>query len=451
MFKKIVMALSLTTIATAFWAGILALTLSAEAPVEKAKVIKHGRGHVKAKNLAELRARSNALHGHRLRAIPKVTAASWDCRTLGYVPPIVDQGQCGSCWDFSGTGVSESALIKAGILKNDGSGALSEQYTLDCGNNGGCNGDDNTTVLAWALKTGLPLTSAYGPYQAEAGKCKYTSAMTLYKISQWGFAGNESGVTAVQDIKNAMVTYGPIGCAVAAGGGWWDSGTGTDTGTSRDIDHDVILVGWDDTHDNGDSTKGAWIMRNSWGTSWGVGGYAWMKYGADSIGTEAVWASATPPAPVPNVPVINSSLTASAVVGVPFTYQISASNAPQSWAAAPLPAWLTISSYGILSGTPQAPETDTIVLSAINAAGTGTASLTLTVTTTPPPPSPTPIPSNVTITLTTDQVQSVIGQSGSVVIHGSMTLIELMAALQKCSLQPPPQMPCQTCPPPAAK
>jgi C1A family cysteine protease len=35
-------------------------------------------------------------------------------------------------------------------------------------------------------------------------------------------------------------------------------------------------------------------MRNSWGTSWGTGGYAWIKYGAYQIGTEAVFALVKP-------------------------------------------------------------------------------------------------------------------------------------------------------------
>lgn len=218
-----------------------------------------------------------------------------------------------NCWDFSGSGMCTVAFIKAGQIPNSTNGC-SEQYTLDCGQNGGCNGDDNVTVLQWCKATGLPLDKDYGvTYQASSGRCASTSAMKLYKISDYGFCTNGgNGVANVQDIKNAIVAYGCVGCGVAAGGGWWNSGTGTDTANGQDIDHDVILVAWDDTHDNGDGSKGAWIMRNSWGTSWGdkcantanpnpvEAGYGWMKYGADSIGTEAVWAvaaSVKPPNP----------------------------------------------------------------------------------------------------------------------------------------------------------
>src|SRR5205823_2027288 len=100
-----------------------------------------------------------------------------------------------SSWNFSGTGVVEIALVKAGRLRLDQ--PLSEQYTMDCGSNGGCNGDDNTTVLEWAKKTGLPLTSEYGPYQADSGRCK-SAAGQLYKVHDWGFV-DHSGYNTVSD------------------------------------------------------------------------------------------------------------------------------------------------------------------------------------------------------------------------------------------------------------
>ncbi len=156
-------------------------------------------------------------------------------------------------------------------------------------------------VLDWAKKTGLPLTSDYGPYNASAGSCKWKQGMALNKVDDWGFAdaNGGNGVTPVQDIKNAIVLYGCVGCAVAAGGdSFWNSGQGIGTGTSHSIDHDVGIIGWDDSK----GPKGAWLMRNSWGASWGDGGYAWVAYGAYDLGTEAVWAvvkSIIPPTPPP--------------------------------------------------------------------------------------------------------------------------------------------------------
>ncbi|WP_447984695.1 C1 family peptidase [Nitrospira sp. Nam74] len=52
--------------------------------------------------------------------------------------------------------------------------------------------------------------------------------------------------------------------------------------------HAVVIVGWDDE-------KGAWRVRNSWGTGWGESGYAWVKYNNNAIGWDTVWAVAKKP------------------------------------------------------------------------------------------------------------------------------------------------------------
>lgn len=263
------------------------------------KVYHTGRKPLPAATVKQLLAQARGRHGDLIARLPKVTAASFDCRQNGWVPPIRDQGQCGSCWDFSGSGVVTSALIKAGQIPNSSNGC-SEQYTLDCGQNGGCGGDDNITVLQWAKATGLPLDKDYGvSYRASSGRCQYKSGMTMYKLSDWGFCdqSNTSGVPSVDSIKKAMVTYGPIGVGIDASG--LGDGTGIISGTGHSIDHDVILVGWDDSKGNG----GCWIMRNSWGTSWGAAcggteaGYCYIQYGAWDVGTEACWALATPTKP----------------------------------------------------------------------------------------------------------------------------------------------------------
>jgi PKD repeat protein len=97
-------------------------------------------------------------------------------------------------------------------------------------------------------------------------------------------------------------------------------------------------------------------------------------------------------APVP--PAITSSLTANATVGTPFSYQITASNSPTSFAAVGLPAGLAINqTTGLISGTPNAAGTSNVTIGATNPAGTGSATLTLTVTTTPTAPAITSAPS----------------------------------------------------------
>ncbi len=79
-------------------------------------------------------------------------------------------------------------------------------------------------------------------------------------------------------------------------------------------------------------------------------------------------------------PILTSALTAQALAGQPFAYQITASNEPNSYSATGLPAGLTCdATTGIVSGTPAVAETCTVTLGAANAGGTGSAQLTLTV------------------------------------------------------------------------
>ena len=82
-------------------------------------------------------------------------------------------------------------------------------------------------------------------------------------------------------------------------------------------------------------------------------------------------------------PVITSRATAGGTVGTPFSYQITATNSPSSYAATGLPAGLALNSTtGLISGTPSAAATSTVSLTATNSNGTGTATLAITITAT---------------------------------------------------------------------
>lgn len=79
-------------------------------------------------------------------------------------------------------------------------------------------------------------------------------------------------------------------------------------------------------------------------------------------------------------PRITSPDTASGIVGVPFSYQITADQAIATWGATPLPPGLTVNTTtGLISGTPTAVGTTSVGLSATNGNGTGTKTLTLTI------------------------------------------------------------------------
>lgn len=255
------------------------------------------KGHVRHPHKDHMIALSHHRHRAMLRSALAVTPpSSWDSRAHGWVGPVQNQEQCGSCWDFSGTGMIDIAYNKAGIGGGPDTFVLSNEYMLSCCSNGKCNGDDNVTVLNWAKAHGLPLKSdygAYGPYpdsqNIKIPACAWNSKMNMYKISDWGFAQGDAdyGVASTPHIKSAIMQYGSVGAAIAFddAAARYTSGVFTGSG-STEIDHDIILVGWDDS-----KGSGAWILRNSWGSDWGEDGYMWIEYGANLVGTEAVWCS----------------------------------------------------------------------------------------------------------------------------------------------------------------
>lgn len=364
----------------------------------------HPRGHNHpTKETLEARHRiSNAKHTAFLKDLPVITVAVYDSRPKGFVPPVGNQKSCGDCYIWSGTKVCSAAQMVAGVVKADGKFMLSPQYFLDCQNVGGCDGGDEQEVAQKIQSGGCPSAAQYGGDGANPGNCKSVSGMTLYTVSNIIMCSQTNGVANAQDIKNCVAAGGYVSVAVAAGSDWDNYTNGTITGRSTGINHAVGIIGWDDNHDNGDGSKGAWIMQNNWDTTWGCpcqnsvfqateGGYAWVKYGADSIGTQAFFAVAPPPAPpvpVVGVPVITSPLASTATVGTAFSYQVTATGTPTGFGATGLPSGLTMTASGTISGTPTAAGVSSITLSATNASGTGTATLALTVVQTPNPPLP---------------------------------------------------------------
>ncbi len=82
----------------------------------------------------------------------------------------------------------------------------------------------------------------------------------------------------------------------------------------------------------------------------------------------------------PPVPVITSPLTASGTVGVAFSYQITATNNPDSFNATPLPLGLSVNpTNGAISGTPTTAGVTNVTISATNQHGTGSATLVITI------------------------------------------------------------------------
>jgi C1A family cysteine protease len=236
-------------------------------------------------NQSNVPAHNQAQPRLRTTAIPSL----YDSRTKSLVNPIRDQGYCGSCWAYASTATIEAArAIKTGTLPQ-----LSEQVLIDCDtSNQGCNGGWPTDALKYGEKPGLPTLAAYpdnttSTVNGIAGKCQSTSATTypITSFQDFGYCGSYpngcnsgQGSISVSTVQQMVMAHGVLATTMYAGDASfqsYSSGIFTPTifnsrrhGLNCEQDHAVNIIGW------GNSSQGSYfIMRNSWGKSWGMAGY----------------------------------------------------------------------------------------------------------------------------------------------------------------------------------
>jgi cathepsin L len=195
---------------------------------------------------------------------------TWDWRTKGAVTPIKNQEQCGSCWAFSTTGSTEGChQISTQKLVS-----LSEQNIMDCSwsqGNQGCDGGLMTQAMTYIISNKGVDTEASYPYTAEDGTCNYNPSNSGATLTS--FVNVNSGDENDLQVK----TYtGPTSVAIDAsqssfqfysGGVYYEPAC-----SSQQLDHGVLSIGWGTS-----SGTQYWLVKNSWGTDWGMSGFIMMS------------------------------------------------------------------------------------------------------------------------------------------------------------------------------
>ena len=207
-------------------------------------------------------------------------SAQIDWRSRGVMTAVKNQMQCGSCWAFAAVEAIEAqfALSTAGRLEN-----LSEQQILDCtpnpqecGGGGGCTGGTYTLAFEAAMdyfnggiasEWTYPYVSAHG---GNVGPCHYSTQLTPPVARVTGYV--RLPVNDLDAVLHALLNVGPLAVSVDASA-WYQYQSGVFTGCdleSPTLDHAVLLVGV-----GTDEVTGLpyWLIRNSWGSAWGEGGY----------------------------------------------------------------------------------------------------------------------------------------------------------------------------------
>jgi cathepsin L len=216
-------------------------------------------------NLNKLPREELVVPDHVRTMVTSGAVSSVDWRQKGAVTPVKDQADCGSCWSFATTGAVE------GFWKISGHTlvSLSEQNLIDCSTslgNQGCQGGDLSYALQYIINNkGIDSEASY-PYTATGpNTCEYDSTHKAAVIKAFKNIpqGDETALAA------ALVT-GP--CSVAIDASNLQSYSGgiyaPEDCSSTNLDHGVLAVGFSNA-----GTGSYYIVKNSWGSSWGEDGF----------------------------------------------------------------------------------------------------------------------------------------------------------------------------------
>ncbi|KAA0047115.1 ervatamin-B-like [Cucumis melo var. makuwa] len=186
----------------------------------------------------------------------KEIPSSIDWRKKGAVNAIKNQGRCGSCWAFAAVAAVESIhQIKTNELVS-----LSEQEVVDCDyRDGGCRGGFYNSAFEFMMENGGITVEDNYPYYEGDGYCRrrggYNERVTI--------DGYENVPRNNEHALMKAVAHQPVAVAIASGG------------SDFKFYGQAMVVGYG-TDEDGDY----WIIRNQYGTQWGINGYMKMQRGA---------------------------------------------------------------------------------------------------------------------------------------------------------------------------
>jgi len=220
---------------------------------------------------------------HKASAPRNEKPASMDWREMDVISPVKNQGSCGSCWAHAAT---ESIETYVAMATNAPPPVLSVQQVVSCaaneyscGGTGGCGGSIAELAFTYAQLYGLTSNASY-PYEAVTGSCEMTSASKMAPVAAVKMApvATVSGYEKLPEndldaVLDALVEVGPLAVNVDASawhdyeGGVFDACSAKNT---SNLNHVVQLVGYGRDDDLG---LNYWLVRNSWGTTYGEDGY----------------------------------------------------------------------------------------------------------------------------------------------------------------------------------
>lgn len=213
----------------------------------------------------------------QLRLASGASPATVDWRLEGFKSPVRVQGDCGGCFAFAATTVLEYWDTK---WRRGAPRSISAQAAMDCtsgpgGLNDGCEGGLMEDVFEYAELHHLPYTEE-DPYTGEESTCRTGSVPDL--VGSYGVITGDEDPRAEDHIAWLVANYGPVAVGIDSRSDAFQNYAGGIFRASmcdNDIDHAVAIVGYAPDY---------WIVKNSWGSTWGEDGYMRLERGTIACG-----------------------------------------------------------------------------------------------------------------------------------------------------------------------
>ena len=233
----------------------------------------------------------------RFQGLAAAKLSYFDWREQGLnVGEVGFQGfNCNSCWAFGAVDALQISrrlnALRNPEIKVAEEPAPSVQQLVSCllpEPKEYCDPNWHGKAFTFFMEKGMPLG---GPtyYKAIESKTWHCDSEAYIKALTWDFvAADAKSIPANDEIKRALIQYGPIVSTMGISKCLWLYGDGVFNETrEKETSHVILIIGWDDE-------KGAWLIKNSYGKNWGEKGFGWIKYGTYSIGQSSAWIIADP-------------------------------------------------------------------------------------------------------------------------------------------------------------
>ncbi|RUS75039.1 hypothetical protein EGW08_017220 [Elysia chlorotica] len=235
---------------------------------------------------------------------------SFDWRKVegqNFVSPVRNQQQCGSCYAFASMAMAESRVQI--MTNNTQKHVFSPQDIVECSPYSqvmnyvslslGCGGGGGLPYLIggkYAEDFGL-VDEKCNLYKGFDGKCSTDKSCSRYYMTDYKYVGGYYGGCNEVAMMEAIYNRGPV----AVGFEVYDDFMSYKSGVYHHAflshpfepfeltNHAVLVVGWGEVN-----SDRYWIVKNSWGSTWGIDGYFWIRRGTDECGIESMAVEATP-------------------------------------------------------------------------------------------------------------------------------------------------------------